>query len=227
MPCFAHAANRLFLHDAAGTDVAAAVVGGRGTVHLDTGAAGVDKVERLAFGVYLGNDADVPNSARGAGTAEEYEVALFQFADRQDGRALCELRARTAIDADIFFLINVACETRAVESRRAAVTAAIARANVLQGGAHDVLACGIALLLRHGLGLEHIGHCEGRHLSHHAFCREAFRHSVQDILRRGRADADETKTNSEKYRFECHNNECFSNEMKNKQENCAAVPGAP
>ena len=227
MPCFAHTANRLFLHDAAGTDVAAAIVCGRGTVHLDAGAAGVDKVERLAFGVYLGNDADVTNGARGTGTAEEYEVALFQFADRQDGRALCELRARAAIDADIFFLINVSCETRAVESRRTAVTAAIARADVLQGGAYDVLACGIALLLRHGLGLEHIGHCKGRHLSHHAFCREAYRHSVQDILRRGRADADETKTNSEKDRFEGHNNEWFSDEMKNKQENCAAVPGAP
>lgn len=227
MPCFAHAANRLFLHDAAGTDVAAAVIGGRGTVHLDAGAAGVDKVERLAFGIHLGYDADVADGARGAGTAEEHEVALFQFADRQYGRALCKLRARAAIDADIFFLINVAGETRAVESRRAAVTAAIARSDVLQGGAHDVFACRIALLLHHGLGLEHIGHCESRHLSHHAFCREAFRHSVQDILRRGRADADETKTNSEKYCFECHNNECFSNEMKNKQENCAAVPGAP
>ena len=227
MPCFAHAANRLFLHDAASADISAAVIGGRGAVHLDTGAAGVDKVERLALGIYVGHDTHVPNGARGAGTAEEHEVALFQFADRQDWRALRELRARAAVDADIFFLIHVTCEARAVESLRAAVAAAIARADILQGGAHDALACGIALLLRHGLGLEHIGHCEGRHLSHHVLCREAFRHSVQDILRRGRADADETKTNSEKYCFECHNNECFSNEMKNKQENCAAVPGAP
>ena len=197
MPCLAHAANRLFLHDAAGTDIAAAVIGGRGTVHLDAGAAGVDKVERLAFGVYLGNDADVPDGARGTGTAEEYEVALFQFADRQDRRSLRELRARAAVDADVFFLIHVTCKTRAVESIRTAVAAAIARTDILQGGAYDALACGIALLLRHGLGLEHIGRCEGRHLSHHVLCREAFRHGVQNILRGGRADADETKTNSE------------------------------
>jgi len=103
------------LQDAAGTDVAAAVVG-LGVLALGhTAAAGrVDEVEGVVI-VDLGHDAHVTHATTSRTSLEEYQVARLQVI-LLDAHAIRNLAPGRTVQVDAEALENVAGKSRAVKA---------------------------------------------------------------------------------------------------------------
>lgn len=121
---------------AAAADVTASpiTVGGRVDAHA-AGSAGVDELE-CAVLVHIGNDAYVTDVL--AAMTEEHEIARQQILLTGDGLTLSDLLTRGTLKGDTKALEHIACEARAVESRRAAGTTAVAGAYVTLSSLDEV-----------------------------------------------------------------------------------------
>lgn len=131
----------VLLYHAAGTDVPAGVVGVETAIDLDALAgAGMDELEAAGLRIHLCHDTDMTDAAdSAAGTAEEDKVALLEFGDIVDVRSLVILRLRGVGELDVVLAEHVTGETAAVETAGAAGTAAVAHAEILEGGGEQLV----------------------------------------------------------------------------------------
>ena len=126
------------LQDAAGTDVAAAVVR-LGILALGNTAAAsrVDEVEGVVV-IHLGDDAHVAHTATARTALEEHEVARLQLA-LLDAYAIRNLASGGAIQLDAEALEYVTGKSRAVKTARGRCTITIGRTAETVGVIDDLV----------------------------------------------------------------------------------------
>ena len=126
------------LQDAAGTDVAAAVVRlGVLTLGHTAAASRVDEVEGVVL-VHLGDDANVAHTTTARTALEEHEVARLQLA-LLDAHAVGDLSTGRAVELDAEALEYVAGKSRAVETAGRRCTITIGRTAETVGVVDDLV----------------------------------------------------------------------------------------
>ncbi len=141
------------LQHAAGTDVAAAVVG-LGVLALGNTAAAsrVDEMESVVL-VHLGDDAHVTYAATARTALEEHEVARLQIL-LLDADAVKNLTPRRTVELDTKALEHVARESRAVKGAGRHCTITIGRTaetvSVIDDLVNDVVAAVLFKLFKNG-----------------------------------------------------------------------------
>lgn len=135
------------LHDAACSDVAAAVIGLFRIVHSDAGgSAGVYEFETLGVGIDFGDDAHMSDVSASSRSSEKDEVAFAKLFDVGHGFSLVELASRRPGELNVLLFEHVAREAAAIKAVGIALPAAVAYADVSERGGEQFVYESIVLL---------------------------------------------------------------------------------